>query len=48
LLEAAPLKKSTVHKLLVGLEPHLRDWFASFAPPKRPVTKGLGWEEVGS
>jgi len=34
LLKAAPLKKSTVHKLLVSLEPQLRDWFASFAPRK--------------
>ncbi|MFN3392092.1 MAG: hypothetical protein ACK40N_10060 [Meiothermus ruber] len=51
LLQAAPLRKSTVHKLLVGLEPHLRDWFASFAPQKRPgsekITKALGWEGVG-
>ena len=35
LLEAAPLKKATVHRLLVGLEPHLRDWFASFAPRQK-------------
>ena len=52
LLEAAPLKKSTVHKLLVGLEPGLREWFASFAPSKQKLTQPLGepieWEKLGS
>lgn len=51
LLEAAPLKKSTVHKLLVGLEPDLREWFASFAPQKQKLTQPVGepiaWEELG-
>jgi len=32
LLQAAPLKKTTVHKLLVSLEPGLREWFVGFAP----------------
>ncbi|GIW26570.1 hypothetical protein [Meiothermus sp.] len=50
LLQAAPLKKTTVHKLLVGLEPHLRDWFASFAPKNASSPKaGLqtDWEKLG-
>ncbi len=51
LLEAAPLKKTTVHKLLVGLEPHLRDWFANFAPQKRlepeEIEGALGWAGLG-
>lgn len=51
LLQAAPLKKSTVHKLLVGLEPDLRDWFANFAPQKTldsgEIKERLGWEELG-
>lgn len=50
LLQAAPLKKSTVHKLLVGLEPHLRNWFASFAPNRKSTVEaipgGLPWEEL--
>ncbi|GEM83239.1 hypothetical protein [Meiothermus hypogaeus] len=50
LLQAAPLKKSTVHKLLVGLEPHLRNWFASFSPQRKPSSattpQGLRWEEL--
>lgn len=48
LLQAAPLKKSTVHKLLVGLEPNLRSWFASFASKKKPSSQdpdsAAGWE----
>lgn len=51
LLQAAPLKKSTVHKLLVSLEPNLRDWFASFAPQKtlssEAISEELRWEELG-
>ncbi|MCS7067068.1 MAG: hypothetical protein RMK51_08125 [Meiothermus sp.] len=51
LLHAAPLSRKTVHKLLVGLEPNLRDWFASFAPRKKPAPEALGdglsWEELG-
>lgn len=35
LLAAAPLGRSTVHKLLVSLEPSLREWFAGFAPRRR-------------
>jgi hypothetical protein len=52
LLQAAPLKKSTVHKLLVGLEPDLRNWFASFASRKKLSRKDLdgssGWDELGT
>jgi len=51
LLEAAPLKKATVHKLLVGLEPQLRHWFASFAPQKtldsEEIKRELRWAELG-
>lgn len=51
LLEAAPLKKATVHKLLVGLEPDLRDWFANFAPQKsldsEEIKGKLRWAELG-
>ncbi len=35
LLAAAPLSRSTVHRLLVSLEPSLRAWFAGFAPKRR-------------
>lgn len=51
LLQATPLRKSTIHKLLVGLEPGLRDWFASFAPRNtrdaRGVKTELEWEALG-
>lgn len=51
LLLAAPLSRKTVHKVLVGLEPDLREWFASFAPRKtlapQELVDGLNWEEVG-
>jgi hypothetical protein len=48
LLEAAPLKRSTVHKVLVGLEPSFKRWFAEFSPKKQalpPLEKqSVGWE----
>ncbi|MDX2004851.1 MAG: hypothetical protein SFU83_06185 [Meiothermus sp.] len=51
LLSAAPLKKSTVHKLLVGLEPGLKEWFASFAPQRQKLSQAVdepvGWDELG-
>lgn len=51
LLQATPLRKSTIHKLLVGLEPGLRDWFASFAPRNTLDARGakakLAWEALG-
>lgn len=50
LLEAAPLKKSTVHKVLMALEPDLKDWFAAFAPVKKsPLEKldaAVSWEDL--
>lgn len=50
LLEAAPLKKSTVHKVLMALEPDLKEWFASFAPVKKtPLEKldaAVNWEDL--
>ncbi|MER3480093.1 MAG: hypothetical protein C4327_06265 [Meiothermus sp.] len=45
LLQAAPLKRSTVHKVLVGLEPSLREWFAGFAPKRR--AERITWENLG-
>ncbi|WP_027883179.1 hypothetical protein [Meiothermus rufus] len=50
LLQAAPLRKSTVHKLLVSLEPSLREWFSSFAPKKallEEIEANPKWEELG-
>jgi hypothetical protein len=51
LLQAAPLSKKSVHKVLMGLEPDLRDWFASFAPSKersRIDRDGRsGWDALG-
>lgn len=50
LLQAAPLKRSTVHKVLVGLEPSLREWFAEFAPKKQPLPiqeERVTWENLG-
>jgi len=49
LLEAAPLKKSAVHKLLVGLEPDLKEWFARFGRKKalEALPEGIAWEELG-
>lgn len=46
LLQATPLSKSTIHKLLVSLEPSLRDWFASFAPQNTLKAK-LWWRALG-
>jgi hypothetical protein len=46
LLEAAPLKRSTVHKVLVGLEPSFKPWFAEFSPKKpklSPLEQSVGW-----
>ncbi|RDI96185.1 hypothetical protein DV704_04545 [Meiothermus sp. QL-1] len=37
LLEAAPLRRATVHRVLLGLEPGLRDWFAIFAPKQETL-----------
>jgi len=50
LLGAAPLSKRTVHKLLVGLEPGLKEWFASFAPKRERLeapTDAVTWENLG-
>lgn len=38
LLAQAPLRKGTVHKVLLTLEPGLKEWFASFAPRRQPPT----------
>lgn len=48
LLRAAPLSKKTVHKVLVGLEPGLKEWFASFAPRKEglEVRGEVAWEDI--
>ncbi|WP_027892900.1 hypothetical protein [Calidithermus chliarophilus] len=51
LLEAAPLKRSTVHKVLVGLEPGFKQWFAEFSPSKQkaalPDGQAVEWENLG-
>lgn len=51
LLEAAPLSKKTVHKVLVGLEPRFKEWFAQFARRKETLQAlpedQVGWERLG-
>jgi hypothetical protein len=50
LLEAAPLRRSTVHKVLVGLEPGFKRWFAEFSPSRQKPSSlegGIEWENLG-
>lgn len=47
LLQASPLSKGGVHKVLLGLEPGLKEWFAQFAPPRsspKPSPDGIPHE----
>lgn len=50
LLGLAPLSKRTIHKVLLGLEPGLKQWFANFAPRREELEahpEAVAWENLG-